>query len=51
MVAKNEFTGDMIQSKPPTDAYKNGWERIFGNKQKQEADKPPVDDTTKPENY
>ena len=32
MVAKNEHTGDKLQTKPPTKAYSEGWERIFGKK-------------------
>lgn len=31
MVTKNEHTGDLIQTKGAvSDAYKDGWERIFG---------------------
>jgi hypothetical protein len=29
---KNPVTGDPIQSRPQSDAYAAGWERIFGNK-------------------
>lgn len=29
MAAKNDVTGDSIKSKPTTDAYAKGWERIF----------------------
>lgn len=31
MVTKNEHTGDLIQTKGAvSDAYKDGWDRIFG---------------------
>lgn len=30
--ARNDITGDSIQSKPSTDLYRDGWERIFGKK-------------------
>lgn len=29
MAAKNDITGDSIKSKPNTDAYAKGWDRIF----------------------
>lgn len=29
MAAKNDVTGDSIKSKPTSDAYAKGWERIF----------------------
>lgn len=32
MSAKNDITGDSIQSREPNDAYRQGWERIFGEK-------------------
>lgn len=32
MATKNEITGDSLISKPTTDAYADGWERIFGKK-------------------
>ncbi len=33
MTARNDITGDAIQTKGPSDAYRDGWERIFGKKQ------------------
>jgi hypothetical protein len=30
MVAKNEHTGDKLQSKPSTKKYRDGWDAIFG---------------------
>lgn len=32
MTARNEHTGVLIKSKPNTEAYSQGWERIFGKK-------------------
>ena len=32
MAAKNDITGDAIRSKPVSDKYAEGWERIFGKK-------------------
>jgi hypothetical protein len=29
MTAKNDITGDPISTKPATEAYREGWERIF----------------------
>lgn len=36
MVAKNDITGDTITSKAATDAFREGWERIF--KQREDGD-------------
>ena len=44
-VSKNEHTGDRMVSGPATDAYQDGWERIWGSKKKAEEAKP----TPKPE--
>jgi len=30
--ARNDITGDSIQSKPSSDLYRDNWERIFGKK-------------------
>lgn len=30
--AKNDITGDVIASKGGSDAYRQGWDRIFGKK-------------------
>jgi hypothetical protein len=32
MTAKNDITGDRIATKESTEAYADGWERIFGAK-------------------
>lgn len=32
MTAINDITGDAIQTKNNNDSYRNGWDRIFGNK-------------------
>lgn len=32
MVAKNDITGDSIKSRTNTNAYEDGWDRIFGKK-------------------
>ena len=32
--AKNDITGDLIATKSSSDAYRDGWERIFGKKSK-----------------
>ena len=32
MPARNEHTGDRIQTRVPSQAYKDGWDRIFGDK-------------------
>lgn len=34
MTAKNDITGDSIASRMPTDAYRDGHDRIFGKKEK-----------------
>lgn len=33
MVAKNDITGDSIVSRPSTEAFIKGWERIFNQKE------------------
>jgi len=37
VIAKNDITGDSIQTKSLSDAYRDGWDRIFGEKKKREA--------------
>ena len=32
--ARNDVTGDWIQSKPNNDMFEQGWDRIFGKKEK-----------------
>lgn len=34
MATKNDVTGDSIKSKVSDDKYREGWDRIFGNKNK-----------------
>jgi len=35
MVARNEHTGDKIQTKEITKAYRDGWDAIFGKAEEQ----------------
>jgi hypothetical protein len=37
MAGRNDITGDALVSKSSTDAYRDGWDRIFGNKGKKET--------------
>jgi hypothetical protein len=41
MTAKNDITGDAIVNKPSSNQYRDGWDRIFGakNKIREEAQK------------
>lgn len=32
MTARNDITGDVIATKGSTDAFRSGWDRIFGKK-------------------
>ena len=32
MATNNDITGDSLVSKSPTEAYRDGWDRIFGQK-------------------
>ena len=41
MTTKNDVTGDKIISRITNDKYSEGWDRIFGNKNKK--DKTPLD--------
>lgn len=43
MVAKNDITGDEIKSKSSTSDYEDGWDRIFGKKDKNYTDGFPND--------
>lgn len=41
--ARNDITGAYIESKPPTEEYRKGWDRIFGKKKDEnppKVDKP-----------
>ena len=33
MTSRNDITGDAIQTKGSSDAYREGWDRIFGKKE------------------
>jgi 16S rRNA C967 or C1407 C5-methylase (RsmB/RsmF family) len=35
--ARNEVTGDWLQSKPNNEMFEQGWDRIFGKKEKPTA--------------
>jgi hypothetical protein len=35
--ARNDITGDSIQSKPSSDLYRDNWDRIFGGKNSSES--------------
>jgi hypothetical protein len=39
MVARNDITGDSIQTKGVTDAYRDNYDKIFGKKKKTDAEK------------
>lgn len=45
MAAHNEHTGDAIQTRTITDAYREGFDRVFGKKKKDEP-ATTTDDTT-----
>ena len=38
MATKNDVTGDAIQTKLASDAYRQNWEKIFGKKDKKKKD-------------
>lgn len=38
MATKNDVTGDTIQTKLASDAYRQNWEKIFGKKDKKKKD-------------
>ena len=35
--ARNDVTGDFIASKPNSEMFEQGWDRIFGKKKKEES--------------
>ena len=37
-MSKNDVTGDEIKTKVSTQAYRDGWDRIFGNKNEKQTD-------------
>ena len=46
MAARNDITGDLLTTKTPTDLYRSGWDRIFGNKKDSEKSEGSVDIST-----
>lgn len=38
LTARNDVTGAAIQSKPQSEAYRDGWDRIFGKKKEETVD-------------
>ena len=38
MTAKNDITGDKIQSKANTDKFRDGWDRIFASKENKKSE-------------
>ena len=36
--ARNDITRDKIKTKPTTDKYRDGWERIFKKRKQEHAD-------------
>jgi len=40
MTAHNDITGDALKTKGATDAYRDGWDRIFGKPKPQPAPVP-----------
>jgi hypothetical protein len=38
--SRNDITGDFMLTGATTDAYRDGWDRIFGSKKKEEPKKP-----------
>ena len=45
-MSTNDITGDKLQSKTTTDAYRDGWEVIFGKKDKPVEPVDPCPETT-----
>ena len=46
MAAKNDITGDSIQTRTVTDTYRNNYDLIFGKKKKQNDDATTTDNPT-----
>jgi len=38
MTSKNPHTGDSQKTKPPTDKYRDNYDKIFGNKEKKKSE-------------
>lgn len=49
--AKNDITGDTIASKTTNDAFREGYDRIFGKKEQSEELEQAVVETTPPKNW
>jgi hypothetical protein len=47
MTAHNDITGDSINTKPSTDAFRDGWDRIFGTKKETVAEEDTTQDNSK----
>lgn len=48
MATKNDVTGDSLKTKAPSKKYDEGWERIFGKKQVEEAIEKGIQDVMHP---
>jgi hypothetical protein len=46
MTSRNDVTGDLLSSKPATDSFRDGWERIFGKNKESKQDVVVADDTS-----
>lgn len=42
MTSRNDITGDLLKTKGSTGAYRDGWDRIFGQKPVVEEPAPPA---------
>ena len=43
MTARNDITGDAIQTKTNNDAYRDGWDRIFSKPDRTKQQNNPID--------
>lgn len=48
MTARNDITGDAIQTRTITDTYRNNYDLIFGKKKKDEQPTDAADDPVRP---
>lgn len=51
MTAKNDITGDKLTTKPASEAYRDNWDRIFGEKGAYQAEKDKLNDLAKKSCY
>lgn len=51
MATKNDITGDPLVSKSPTEAYRDGWDLIFGKKFATSRIGPNQESSKKPDMY